>query len=146
MVPLARDPEGNPIELPQGTVGWRVRRQTGGRPRLVLDSRKVPMTFPLDYTIADAEDILPPGNYLLDGIDERGEPTDVTVALSIGAQRNAEPPEEEKEGEAVLAVPRRCPVRRMKCGWFSRRTFVPRRWRSCITSGRWSSGCAWRKP
>lgn len=108
-VPLARDAEGNPIELPHGTVGWRVRRQTGGRPRLVLDSRKVPMTFPLDYTIADAEDILPPGNYLLDGIDERGEPTDVTVPLSIGVQRNAEAPEDEKEADAVLAVPMTLP-------------------------------------
>jgi hypothetical protein len=65
-VPLARDAEGNPVELPEGAVGWRIRRQTGGRPRLLLDHKKQPMLFPLDYTIADTEDILPPGNYLLD--------------------------------------------------------------------------------
>src|SRR5882757_5235229 len=72
-VPLARDSDGNPIELPDGAVGWRIRRQTGGRPRLLLDSKKQPMLFPLDYTIADVEDILPSGNYLLDVIDKSGE-------------------------------------------------------------------------
>ena len=69
VVSLARDSEGNFIELPDGAVGWRIRRQTGGRPRLHLDSKKQPMLFPLDYTEADAEDILPPGNYLLDVVD-----------------------------------------------------------------------------
>ena len=73
-VPLARDPDGNPIEIPDGASAWQIRRQTGGRPRLLLDAKKQPMLFPLDYTIADAEDILPPGNYLLDVIDKSGEP------------------------------------------------------------------------
>ena len=89
-VPLARDAEGNHIEIPEGAIGWRIRRQTGGRPRLVLDSRKQPMTFPLDYTIADVEDVLSPGNYLLDVVDKNGDLLGVMVAASIGMQRNAE--------------------------------------------------------
>lgn len=89
-VPLARDAEGNHIEIPEGAVGWRIRRQTGGRPRLVLDSRKQPMMFPLDYTIADVEDVLSPGNYLLDVVDKNDDPLGVTVAASIGMPRNAE--------------------------------------------------------
>src|SRR5262245_35573966 len=82
-VPLARDQDGNPIELPDGAIGWRIRRQTGGRPRLLLDSKKQPMLFSLDYTIADVEDILPPGSYLLDVVDKNGEPVGVTVGLSL---------------------------------------------------------------
>src|SRR5262245_65630336 len=77
-VPLARDQDGNSIELPDGAVGWRVRRQTGGRPRLLLDSKKQPMLFLLDYTIADVEDILPPGHYLLDAVDKNGQAPGVT--------------------------------------------------------------------
>src|SRR5689334_19913924 len=83
-VPLARDGDGNFIELPEGAVGWRIRRQMGGRPRIVLDSRKQPMQFPLDYTIADVEDVLAPGSYLLDAVDKSGEPVGVTIAISIG--------------------------------------------------------------
>jgi hypothetical protein len=40
------------------------------------------MLFPLDYTVTDVEDILPPGNYLLDVVDKSGEPLGVTVGLS----------------------------------------------------------------
>jgi hypothetical protein len=104
-VPLARDADGNVIELPDGAVGWRIRRHTGGRPRLLLDSRKQPMLFPLDYTIADVDDILSPGNYLLDAVDKNGEPLGVTIAVSIGMPRNAqaiEPDHDEGSGAPVV--------------------------------------------
>jgi hypothetical protein len=106
-VPLARDSDGNFIELPDGAVGWRIRRQTGGRPRLVLDSKKQPMQFPLDYTIADVEDVLSPGNYLLDAVDKNGEPLGVTIAVSIGMPRNAESiePDNDNVGSAPVVVP-----------------------------------------
>jgi len=107
IAPLARDADGNLIELPDGAVGWRIRRQTGGRPRLVLDSRKQPMLFSLDYTIADVEDVLAPGSYLLDAVDKNGEPLGVTVAVSIGMPRNAESvePETESVDSTPLVVP-----------------------------------------
>ena len=109
IVPLARDAEGNVIQLPEGAVGWRIRRQTGGRPRLHLDSRKQPMTFPLDYTVADVEDILPPGSYLLDAVDKSGETLGLTIALSIGQPRNGEPVEPGDEA-APIAVPAALPA------------------------------------
>jgi hypothetical protein len=102
--PLARDPEGNRILLPETAAGWRIRRHTGGRPRLLLDSAKQPMVFPLHYTAADAEDILPPGNYRLDVIDKDGSPLDVTVPLAIHAHRNADPGEPEPADDAAAAV------------------------------------------
>ena len=108
-VPLARDQDGNPIELPEGAIGWRVRRQTGGRPRLLLDSKKQPMLFPLDYTVTDVEDILPPGNYLLDAVDKNGETLGVTVGLSIGMTRNAESVEPDNENNAPTVVPTTLP-------------------------------------
>lgn len=111
IAPLARDADGNLIELPDGAVGWRIRRQTGGRPRLVLDSRKQPMLFPLDYTIADVEDVLAPGNYLLDAVDKNGEPLGVTIAVSIGMLRNAEAvdPDHENVESAPAIVPTTLP-------------------------------------
>lgn len=108
-VPLARDQGGNPIELPDGAIGWRIRRQTGGRPRLVLDSKKQPMLFPLDYTVADVEDILPPGNYLLDVVDKNGETLGVTVGLPLGMTRNAESVEPDNDNNAATVVPTTLP-------------------------------------
>ncbi|MGH9884617.1 MAG: hypothetical protein ACREBE_03760, partial [bacterium] len=108
-VPLARDQDGNPIELPDGAIGWRIRRQTGGRPRLLLDSKKQPMLFPLDYTIADVEDILPPGSYLLDVVDKSGEALGVTVGLSLGMPRNAESVESDNDNNAPTVVPTTLP-------------------------------------
>jgi hypothetical protein len=105
----ARDQDGNPIELPEGAIGWRIRRQTGGRPRLLLDSKKQPMQFPLDYTVTDVEDILPPGNYLLDVVDKSGEPLGVTVGLSTGMMRNAESVEPDNENNAPSVVPTTLP-------------------------------------
>lgn len=109
IVPLARDQDGNPIELPEGAVGWRVRRQTGGRPRLMLDASKQPLLLPLEYTIADVEDVVAPGNYLLDVVDKTGAPLGVTIGLALGMLRNAESVEPDNENEAETAVPMTLP-------------------------------------
>lgn len=88
--PLARDADGNPIELPPVAAAWRVRRKTGGRPRIVLGVDKQPMQLPLGYTIVDLEDVLAPAEYLLDIVDgKKGEPLGITVAVAIGQLRNA---------------------------------------------------------
>ena len=102
--PLARDTDGAPIELPDGAVGWRVRRHTGGRPRLQLGVDKQPMVFPLTYTVADVEDILPPGTYRLDLVDPRGDALGVTVPITIGT-RNAEPDDDEAPSDNQTRAP-----------------------------------------
>jgi len=104
--PLARDADGNTIDLPAGSVGWRVRRQTGGRPRIVLGVDKQPMQLPLGYTIVDLEDILAPGAYRLDVVDQRGEPLGLTIAVSIGQLRNADAePDEDQPAAASPMLP-----------------------------------------
>src|SRR5580698_100633 len=91
LCPLARDVDGNPFELPQHASAWRIRRQTGGRPRIVLGADKQPMLVPLGFTIVDLEDILAPGSYRLDIVDGKGEPIpDLTVPVSINQLRNAD--------------------------------------------------------
>ncbi|MGN6108416.1 MAG: hypothetical protein ACTHU0_25145 [Kofleriaceae bacterium] len=90
-VPLAIDQEGRALALPDGAAGWRVRRHTGGRPKLVVGDKKLPMLFPLDYTLADVEDILPPGTYRLDLVDKDGHPLEVTVPITLSGPRNAAP-------------------------------------------------------
>lgn len=88
-VPLARARDGTPIPLPDGGFAWRVRRHTGGRPRLHLDGSKQPMQLSLSYTMADLDDILPPGSYKLDLVDRAGMPLGVTIDIEIGGLRNA---------------------------------------------------------
>ncbi len=103
-VPLARDPSGAPFAIPDDAVAWRVRRQTGGRPRLILDGNKQPMQLALSYTDADLEEILPPGAYRLDLVDASGAMLDVTVPVTIGGLRNAAEPLTEAEPEERFAT------------------------------------------
>jgi len=109
--PLARDADGRAIHLPETAVGWRVRRHTGGRPRHHLDAHKQPMLFPLHYSIADAEEILPPGTYRLDLIDAKGEFLEITVPITIAGPRNGtESSRAEPEEEQSDVVPMRLPA------------------------------------
>ena len=89
LCPLARDRDGTAIQPPDGMAAWRVRRKTGGRPRIQLGVDKQPINLPTTYTITDLEDILAPGSYLLDAIDRQGEPLGLTVPIAIGELRNA---------------------------------------------------------
>lgn len=47
------------------------------------------MQLSLSYTMADLDDILPPGAYKLDLVDRTGAPLGLTVDVEIGALRNA---------------------------------------------------------
>jgi hypothetical protein len=47
------------------------------------------MQLSLSYTMADLDDILPPGSYKLDLVDRAGTPLGLTVDVEIGAPRNA---------------------------------------------------------
>jgi hypothetical protein len=105
LCPLARDRDGNLIPPPDGMVAWRVRRKTGGRPRIQLGVDKQPMQLPPSYSIVDLEDILAPGAYLLDAVDERGETLGLTVAIPIGELRNADADEEDDGDEDVAISP-----------------------------------------
>lgn len=144
-IPLARDSDGNFIELPDGAVGWRIRRQTGGRPRLLLDSKKQPMLFPLDYTIADVEDILSPGNYLLDAVDKNGDPLGVTIAVSIGMPRNAEAiePDNDNIDSAPVVVPTALPNTTNEVRLVLEANVRATQMAFFTTSGRSRPGCAW---
>jgi hypothetical protein len=56
---------------------------------LHLDGSKQPMQLSLSYTMADLDDILPPGSYKLDLVDRAGMALGVTVDVEIGGLRNA---------------------------------------------------------
>lgn len=79
-VPLARDPQGRPLVVPANGEGWLVSRHTAGRPRVLLDPMKRPMVIPLRYSLADVDDILPPGAYKLELVDGHGELIEVVDA------------------------------------------------------------------
>jgi hypothetical protein len=103
--PLARDTDGNAIDLPAGAAAWRVRRKTGGRPRIVLGVDKQPVQLPLSYSIVDLEDILAPAEYLLDVVDPKGVALGVSVDVSVGQLiRNEAPGDEHGDEPAVVAT------------------------------------------
>jgi hypothetical protein len=47
------------------------------------------MQLSLSYSMADLDDILPPGSYKLDLVDRAGMPLGVTIDVEIGGLRNA---------------------------------------------------------
>jgi hypothetical protein len=73
--PLAKDINGEPIEVPPEAVAWRVRRRSGkqGRPQSVFDPETgTPLEIDLDSEI---DELRPcgPGGYRLDAIDGTGK-------------------------------------------------------------------------
>ncbi len=83
-VPLARDRDDRPVPLPEGAVAWQVRRHTGGRPRIYVDGSKRPMQLSLTYTLADLDEILPPGTYRLDLVNAEGKALGLTIKINVG--------------------------------------------------------------
>ena len=90
--PLAKDINGDPVEIPAEAVAWRVRRRSGkqGRPQSVFD----PETgTPLEIELDSGIDELRPygsGGYRLDAIDGTGK-------LMAGVTAYVEVPAEEVE-------------------------------------------------
>jgi hypothetical protein len=70
--PLARDAQGNLIELPKGTAAWRIARQTTGRPRVLSTPDNQPLRFPLSTTCEQLVDTCGPDTYHVYAIDEFG--------------------------------------------------------------------------
>jgi hypothetical protein len=84
--PLAFDLNGNPINVPEGAVAWRVRRGGGrrGRPRNVFDAEtgrqlEVPLGASLDDLI---ESGCPSDRYLLYPVDGEGHILPGVVAVT----------------------------------------------------------------
>jgi hypothetical protein len=103
-VPLARARDGTLLPIPDGAFAWRVRRHTGGRPRLHLDGSKQPMQLSLSYTMADLDDILPPGSYKLDLVDRSGMALGLTIDVEIGTLRNANTGESQDLDDGPVAL------------------------------------------
>src|SRR5262245_43025301 len=70
--PLARDPQGNLVELPKATCAWRIGRETTGRPRIILSPDNQPMRFPLHLTCEQLVEMCGPDIYHVYAVDEFG--------------------------------------------------------------------------
>lgn len=104
--PLAKDINGDPVEIPAEAVAWRVRRRSGkqGRPQSVFD----PETgTPLEIELDSGIDELRPygsGGYRLDGIDGSGKLiAGVTAYVEVPAEE-VEVVEPQTPSETVVAL------------------------------------------
>lgn len=100
--PLAVDEDGNPLAIPPEATYWRVRRDTGGRPRHVNGPDLKPLTLPLEFPPEELLNLLGRGSYRLDLYDESGQLLE-TVALKLGA------PEPELRNRAMADVEEHTP-------------------------------------
>lgn len=102
--PLAFDQNGNPLEIPEGAVAWRVRRGGGrrGRPRNVFDPEtgrqlEIPLGANLDELInAGCE----ADRYLLYPIDAEGRIVPGLIAVTEVPRTDEDQPEQGASGVA----------------------------------------------
>jgi hypothetical protein len=71
--PLARDPMGNLLAIPDGTAAWRICRETAGRPGEIKGPDKQPLRFPIDTTSDELVEMCGPGVYRVYALDELGK-------------------------------------------------------------------------
>ncbi len=110
-LPLANDIDGNPIDVPENAVAWRVRRRMGrGRPQSVFDpATGAQLEIPLEATV---DDLRPfgPGGYRLDAIDDDGAVIEGVVAytevhdISEVRRRNAAAAPDDHFGRLIAAL------------------------------------------
>lgn len=81
--PLARDAQGNLLEVPDGTAAWRVCRQTTGRPRVIVGPDRQPMRFPLEITNEELVDLCGPDVYRIYALDEVGKVLDYVTTIDV---------------------------------------------------------------
>ncbi|HEY2746787.1 MAG TPA: hypothetical protein VGL86_19295 [Polyangia bacterium] len=100
--PLAYDSNGNPIEIPDEAVAWRVRRGGGrrGRPRNVFDGEtgrqlEIPLGSTLDDLISTG---CPPDRYLLYPIDTEGR----IIAGLVAVTEVPESDDEDDDGSSPV--------------------------------------------
>lgn len=82
--PLAHDAQGNPIAMPDGAAAWMLKRQTNGRPKIVLGPDRRPVRLPLDTTDDEILDNYGPATYRLDAVDALGNLLDHVTTIVIG--------------------------------------------------------------
>lgn len=74
--PLARDIDGNPIQVPPNASAWRVRKLAAkaGRPKLIYDNETgLPLELALTASIQQlAEAVSEDGRFRLEAIDQQG--------------------------------------------------------------------------
>jgi hypothetical protein len=95
--PLARDPQGNLLDLPDGTAAWRICRQTTGRPKEIVGTDKRAMRFPLETTADELADLCGADVYRVYALDEVGKVLDYVVTVDVTREsrelRNAAAPD-----------------------------------------------------
>ena len=99
--PLAHDGRGQPITMPDGAAVWRLKRQTAGRPKVVLGPDRLPLRLPLDTTSADLVDLCGAGAYRLDAIDDAGQVLDFITTITVGGDGAAH---DATEADALPAI------------------------------------------
>lgn len=81
--PLARDAQGNLLEIPDGTAAWRICRQTTGRPKEIVGPDKRTLRFPLDTTAEALIDLCGADVYRVYALDDVGVVLDYVVTVDV---------------------------------------------------------------
>jgi hypothetical protein len=90
--PLARDAQGNLVAVPDGTATWCLKRDTGGRPKMIVGQDRLPARFALDTTPEDLEAMLGAGTFRVYALTEVGEVIDYVTTVNVGKDESEDEP------------------------------------------------------
>jgi hypothetical protein len=90
--PLARDAQGNLVAVPDGTATWCLKRDTGGRPKMIVGQDRLPARFGLDTTPEDLEAMLGAGTFRVYALTEVGEVIDYVTTVNVGKDEQEDEP------------------------------------------------------
>lgn len=97
--PLARNAQGHPIALPDGTASFAIKRETRGRPQVIKGPDGHPFRLPLEATKQDIRDNFGAGSFRLDALDTLGNVLDyVTTVEIVGEESGACEEDDERDG------------------------------------------------
>lgn len=86
--PLARNAQGDPIALPEGTASFAIKRETRGRPKAIKGPDGHLYRLPLSSTKQDIADTFGPGPYRLDALDALGNMLDYVTTIEISGDES----------------------------------------------------------
>lgn len=97
--PLARNAQGHPIALPDGTESFLIKRETRGRPKVLTGPDGHPYRLSLDAADQYIADNFGPGTYRLDAVDALGNVIDYVTTIKITADELDEDDEDDEADE-----------------------------------------------
>jgi hypothetical protein len=86
--PLARDQQGNNVAVPDGAAAFALKRETRGRPKLIIGPDRQAVRYTLETTPEDVGEMHGAGTYRVYALNEVGTLIDYVTTIVVGGDQD----------------------------------------------------------